>query len=52
MEDLETIIDEFFEEIGLARPKEIPVLTRENEKDSAVKAKLRQDAQDAKMTQV
>ncbi len=48
VEDLETIIDEFFEEIGLARPKEIPVLTRENEKDSAVKAKLRQDAQDAK----
>ncbi|RYS03532.1 coagulase, partial [Staphylococcus pseudintermedius] len=33
VEDLETIIDEFFEEIGLARPKEIPVLTRENEKD-------------------
>ncbi|EOD4272286.1 coagulase domain-containing protein [Staphylococcus pseudintermedius] len=48
VEDLETIIDEFFEEIGLARPKEIPVLTRENEKDSTVKAKLRQDAQDAK----
>ncbi|EHD0812059.1 coagulase [Staphylococcus pseudintermedius] len=48
IEDLETIIDEFFEETDLARPKEIPVLTRENEKDSAVKAKLRQDAQDAK----
>ncbi|EIQ4014787.1 coagulase [Staphylococcus pseudintermedius] len=48
VEDLETIIDEFFEEADLARPKEIPVLTRENEKDSAVKAKLRQDAQDAK----
>ncbi|MBM0323032.1 coagulase domain-containing protein [Staphylococcus pseudintermedius] len=48
VEDLETIIDEFFEETDLARPKEIPVLTRENEKDSAVKAKLRQDAQDAK----
>ncbi|HAR6142424.1 TPA: coagulase [Staphylococcus pseudintermedius] len=48
VEDLETIIDEFFEEIGLARPKEIPVLTRENENDSAVKAKLRKDAQDAK----
>ncbi|MCE5591212.1 coagulase [Staphylococcus pseudintermedius] len=48
IEDLETIIDEFFEETDLARPKEIPVLTRENEKDSAVKAKLRKDAQDAK----
>ncbi|EIE3582135.1 coagulase [Staphylococcus pseudintermedius] len=48
VEDLETIIDEFFEEADLARPKEIPVLTRENENDSAVKAKLRKDAQDAK----
>lgn len=48
IEDLETIIDEFFEEADLARPKEIPVLTRENENDSAVKAKLRKDAQDAK----
>ncbi|MDE9828626.1 coagulase domain-containing protein [Staphylococcus delphini] len=48
VEDLETIIDEFFEEIDLARPKNIPVLTAENEKDPAVKAKLRKDAKDAK----
>ncbi|EHS7218552.1 coagulase [Staphylococcus pseudintermedius] len=48
IEDLETIIDEFFEEADLARPKEIPVLTRENENDNKVKNKLREDAQDAK----
>ncbi|PKW56172.1 coagulase domain-containing protein [Staphylococcus pseudintermedius] len=48
VEDLETIIDEFFEEADLARPKEIPVLTRENENDNKVKNKLRKDAQDAK----
>ncbi|HEC2152091.1 TPA: coagulase [Staphylococcus delphini] len=48
IEDLETIIDEFFEEIGLARPIDIPVLTAENEKDPAVKAKLREDAKKAK----
>lgn len=48
VEDLETIIDEFFEEIDLARPKNIPVLTAENEKAPAVKAKLRKDAKDAK----
>ncbi|MEJ7542278.1 coagulase domain-containing protein [Staphylococcus intermedius] len=47
-EDLETIIDEFFEEIDLARPKEIPVLTAYNQKDEAVKAKLRDDAKKAK----
>ncbi|HEC2146163.1 TPA: coagulase [Staphylococcus delphini] len=48
VEDLETIIDEFFEEINLARPKNIPVLTAENEKDASVKAKLREDAKKAK----
>lgn len=48
VEDLETIIDEFFEEIDLARPKNIPVLTAENEYDNEVKNKLRKDAQDAK----
>lgn len=48
VEDLETIIDEFFEEADLARPKEIPVLTRENEKDNKVKNKLRKDANKAK----
>ncbi|EII6316431.1 coagulase [Staphylococcus pseudintermedius] len=48
VEDLETIIDEFFEEIGLARPIDIPVLTAENEYDNAVKNKLREDAKKAK----
>ncbi|EHL7275393.1 coagulase [Staphylococcus pseudintermedius] len=48
IEDLETIIDEFFEEADLARPKEIPVLTAENEYDNAVKNKLREDANKAK----
>ncbi|PCF41233.1 coagulase domain-containing protein [Staphylococcus delphini] len=48
VEDLETIIDEFFEEIDSARPIDIPVLTAENEDNHAVKAKLRKDAQDAK----
>lgn len=48
VEDLETIIDEFFEEIDLARPQDIPILTEENQNDNKVKAKLRKDAQDAK----
>ncbi|EGQ3895849.1 TPA: coagulase [Staphylococcus pseudintermedius] len=48
VEDLETIIDEFFEEIGLARPIDIPVLTAENEYDNTVKNKLREDAKKAK----
>ncbi|HEC2244679.1 TPA: coagulase [Staphylococcus delphini] len=48
VEDLETIIDEFFEEINLARPKNIPVLTAENENNHEVKNKLRKDAQEAK----
>lgn len=48
VEDLETIIDEFFEEIGLARPINIPILTKENEKNYAVKEQLRQDARNAK----
>ncbi|MBZ8174815.1 coagulase domain-containing protein [Staphylococcus delphini] len=48
VEDLETIIDEFFEEIGLARPQNIPVLTEENQNDNEVKNKLREDAKKAK----
>lgn len=48
VEDLETIIDEFFEEIDLARPKDIPVLTVENENNHELKNKLREDAQKAK----
>ncbi|EPD50937.1 hypothetical protein HMPREF1208_01168 [Staphylococcus sp. HGB0015] len=48
VEDLETIIDEFFEEIGLARPKDIPVLTETNKNDENLKNKLREDAKKAK----
>ncbi|ARJ50825.1 coagulase domain-containing protein [Staphylococcus lutrae] len=49
LEDLETIIDEFFEDIDLARPKEIPTLTAENQNDHVLKQKLRNDAQNAKV---
>ncbi|HHU6751469.1 TPA: coagulase domain-containing protein [Staphylococcus pseudintermedius] len=48
IEDLETMIDEFFEEIGLARPQNIPVLTEETQNDNQVKNKLREDAKKAK----
>ncbi len=48
VEDLETIIDEFFEEIGLARPQNIPVLTETNKNDENLKNKLREDARKAK----
>ncbi|UXS29183.1 coagulase [Staphylococcus delphini] len=48
VEDLETIIDEFFEEIDWARPQNIPVLTAENENNHEVKNKLREDAKEAK----
>ncbi|MBT2814218.1 coagulase [Staphylococcus coagulans] len=48
VEDLETIIDEFFEEIDLARPQHIPALTTENEKNNEIKNKLREDARKAK----
>ncbi|WP_341776192.1 coagulase domain-containing protein [Staphylococcus hyicus] len=47
-EDLETIIDQFFEEAELARPKNIPALSASNEKDFSLRKKLRQDANDAK----
>ncbi|ARJ51331.1 coagulase domain-containing protein [Staphylococcus lutrae] len=47
-EDLEAIIDEFFEEIDLSRPMDIPALSKENEKDNKVKQKLRDDAKKAK----
>ncbi|REA74500.1 coagulase, partial [Staphylococcus pseudintermedius] len=42
----ETIIEELFEGTDLARHKESTVLTRENEKDRAVRRKSRQDAKD------
>lgn len=47
-EDLESIIDNFFEEAELARPENIPALSSENEKDNAIKQKLRDDAKEAK----
>nr|WP_246864148.1 coagulase domain-containing protein [Staphylococcus sp. 11007852] len=47
-EDLETIIDQFFEEAELARPKNIPALSASNEKDFSLRKKLRQDANAAK----
>lgn len=47
-EDLETIIDEFFKEINLERPKDIPVLTSENQNNENVKQDLRNAAEKAK----
>lgn len=47
-ENLETAIDEFFEEIGSKRPKEIPMLTESNKGDNKIKNKLRTDAENAK----
>ncbi|HBI8841737.1 TPA: von Willebrand factor binding protein Vwb, partial [Staphylococcus aureus] len=49
MEDLETIIDEFFEEIGKQRPINIPTLASEKEKETNAKNanKLRADTEDA-----
>ncbi|PTG20442.1 hypothetical protein BU641_07065 [Staphylococcus chromogenes] len=47
-EDLETIIDEFFAEIDLARPSNIPMLTEDNEHDVSIRKKLREDAENAK----
>ena len=47
-EDLETIIDQFFEDVNLVRPKDIPALTSTNGDDEGIKQKLRDDAQNAK----
>ncbi|PTH31760.1 hypothetical protein BU589_08745 [Staphylococcus agnetis] len=47
-EDLETVIDEFFEEIGLARPKNIPILTNDNKNDLQTINKIKEDAEAAK----
>lgn len=46
--NLETVIDEFFEEIDLARPQFIPALTKTNGNDKGIKNKLREDARAAK----
>ncbi len=48
VEDLETIIDEFFEEINLARPIMIPALTNENVNNTSIKLKLKEQAIQAK----
>ncbi|WP_105989228.1 coagulase domain-containing protein [Staphylococcus agnetis] len=47
-QDLESIIDGFFEEINLARPKNIIPLTKENEDNEQLQQKLRDDAKAAK----
>lgn len=47
-EDIETIIDEFFQEIGSKRPMNIPMLTSENRKDENVKKGVRDSAENAK----
>lgn len=47
-ENLETIIDEFFKEINLERPKTIAPLTVDNQEDVNAFKKLREDAQRAK----
>ena len=48
-EDLETIIDQFFEEAGLARPLYIPILTESNGDNKEIRHQLRKDANDAKL---
>ncbi|QDW99617.1 hypothetical protein DWB91_11030 [Staphylococcus agnetis] len=48
-ENLETIIDEFFKDIGYERPKEIEPLTSENQDNENVLRKVRNDAKEAKL---
>lgn len=48
-EDLETIIDEFFAEIELARPVKIPMLSKESSEDTKLIHQLRNDAKAAKL---
>ncbi|MCO4346769.1 hypothetical protein MTQ93_12075, partial [Staphylococcus agnetis] len=47
-EDLETIIDEFFEEAELARPKNIPAMSAESDKNKIMINQLRKSAYAAK----
>ncbi|NJH99326.1 coagulase [Staphylococcus hyicus] len=47
-EDLETIIDQFFEEANLARPKEIPAMSAESDKNKVMIKELRKAAYAAK----
>ncbi|MGV3224828.1 coagulase domain-containing protein [Staphylococcus hyicus] len=48
-ENLETIIDEFFKDIGYERPKEIEPLTSENQDNENILSKVRNDAKEAKL---
>ncbi|MCO4329898.1 coagulase [Staphylococcus hyicus] len=47
-QDLESIIDGFFEEINLARPQNIIPLTKENQDNKQLQKQLREDAKAAK----
>ncbi|HHO6606427.1 TPA: von Willebrand factor binding protein Vwb [Staphylococcus aureus] len=48
IEDLETIIDEFFEEINENRPADIPALSDNEENNKVRSKKLREDTKEAK----
>ncbi|HBC4764574.1 TPA: von Willebrand factor binding protein Vwb [Staphylococcus aureus] len=48
IEDLESIIDEFFEEINKERPKDIPMLTADKNHNQTMALKLKEDTEAAK----
>ncbi|HDT6322858.1 TPA: von Willebrand factor binding protein Vwb [Staphylococcus aureus] len=48
VEDLETIIDEFFKDINENRPANIPALTSDKENNRSMALKLKQDTEEAK----
>ncbi|WP_113588134.1 von Willebrand factor binding protein Vwb [Staphylococcus aureus] len=48
IEDLETIIDEFFNDIGEKRPENIPALTNDEHKNKEMVTKLKSDTEAAK----
>lgn len=48
VEDLETIIDEFFKDINENRPANIPALTSDKENNRSMALKLKQDTEAAK----
>ncbi|HHA5986088.1 TPA: von Willebrand factor binding protein Vwb [Staphylococcus aureus] len=48
IEDLESIIDEFFEEINKERPKDIPMLTEDKNHNQTMALKLKEDTEAAK----
>lgn len=47
-EDLETIISEFFRDIGKERPKDIPMLTTDENNNKSMALKLKADTEEAK----